>query len=239
MTQKQKAKAYDEALKVANKYKDTHIMFPLIQDEIFPELRESEDEKIRKELIEFVKSRGGFKQEYIAWLEKQAAQNPVDKSEPKFKQGDWIVFNGLVLRVGGVSGGFYVTTSKDGITNGYDWDIDNAARLWTIQDVKDGDILIDKSNSRECPFIFKETKPSDVKTDVLNPLAVLGYCGIGGAGFTKGSGWGDTANCTYYPANKEQQNLLFQKMKEAGYEWDAEKKELNKVEQKDVIQLST
>ena len=28
------------------------------------------------------------------------------------------------------------------------------------------------------------------------------------------------------PATKEQRDLLFQKMKEAGYEWDAEKKEL-------------
>ena len=40
-----------------------------VADEIF--LKESEDERIRKELIGFVKSRGGFKQEYIAWLEKQ------------------------------------------------------------------------------------------------------------------------------------------------------------------------
>ena len=34
------------------------------------------------------------------------------------------------------------------------------------------------------------------------------------------------------PATKEQRNLLFQKMREAGYEWDAEKKELIKIEQK-------
>ena len=34
------------------------------------------------------------------------------------------------------------------------------------------------------------------------------------------------------PATKEQRKLLFQKMKEAGYEWDAEKKELRKMEQK-------
>lgn len=45
-------------------------------NEIFPELCESKDERIRKELIEFVKSRGGFKQEYIAWLEKQGEQKP-------------------------------------------------------------------------------------------------------------------------------------------------------------------
>ena len=42
-----------------------------ILEEIFPEIKESEDERVRNELIEFVKSRGGFKQEYIAWLEKQ------------------------------------------------------------------------------------------------------------------------------------------------------------------------
>ena len=35
-----------------------------------------------------------------------------------------------------------------------------------------------------------------------------------------------------HPASKEQRDLLFQKMKEAGYEWDAEKKELKKIEQK-------
>ena len=36
---------------------------------IFPELKETEDERIKKELIEFTKTRGGFKQEWITWLE--------------------------------------------------------------------------------------------------------------------------------------------------------------------------
>ena len=31
------------------------------------------------------------------------------------------------------------------------------------------------------------------------------------------------------PATKEQRDLLFSKMREAGYEWDAEKKELKKI----------
>ena len=34
---------------------------------------------------------------------------------------------------------------------------------------------------------------------------------------------------TAYPATKEQRDLLFRKMKEAGYEWDADKKELRKI----------
>ena len=33
-----------------------------------------------------------------------------------------------------------------------------------------------------------------------------------------------------HPATKEQRDLLFQKMKEAGYEWDAEKLELKRIE---------
>ena len=36
------------------------------------------------------------------------------------------------------------------------------------------------------------------------------------------------------PASKEQRDILFSKMKKAGYEWDAEKKELKKIKQKPV-----
>ena len=68
LTIEQKAKAYDEA------YKKVAIRFGSnVADEIFPELAESDDERIRKELIEFVKSRlAGFPQceRFIAWLEK-------------------------------------------------------------------------------------------------------------------------------------------------------------------------
>ena len=80
----EKAKAYDEAFKVANKYKDTHIMFPSIKDEMFPELKESEDESIRKRLIELLKKNDEqhFAKE-IAWLKKQ--------STPQVRTGlEWV-----------------------------------------------------------------------------------------------------------------------------------------------------
>ena len=38
--------------------------------------------------------------------------------------------------------------------------------------------------------------------------------------------WGNTWDTQLKPATKEQRDFLFQKMKEAGYEWDDEKKEL-------------
>ena len=46
ITEKEKAKAYDEAIERAKKLYSNGIA-----EEIFPELKESKDEKIRKELI--------------------------------------------------------------------------------------------------------------------------------------------------------------------------------------------
>lgn len=65
-----KYKELEGKIKKAYLYAQTDSTKAMLED-ILPELAESEDERIRKELIEFVKSRGGFKQEYIAWLEKQ------------------------------------------------------------------------------------------------------------------------------------------------------------------------
>lgn len=76
-------KLYEDALERAKIKRDEYIRLdgsesyvPQDIEYIFPELKGSEDERIRKELIEFVKSRGGFKQEYIAWLENQREQKP-------------------------------------------------------------------------------------------------------------------------------------------------------------------
>ena len=85
MTQEEKAKRYDEALNTANDcLKDGTITSTAISyiETIFPELKESEDEKIRKGIIrnlEYLMDRAeGFVKdelkERIAWLEKQGEQ---------------------------------------------------------------------------------------------------------------------------------------------------------------------
>lgn len=154
--------------------------------------------------------------------------NPADKVEPKFKVGDWVIKDCTVAQILDKHKYAFVGLDINGNEFVCNYGHISSMKHWTIQDAKDGDVLI--NTNVKYPFIFKETKPSNIKTDIPNPLTILGYCGIGGAGFTKGSGWGDTANCTYYPATKEQRDLLFQKMKEAGYEWDDEKKDLKKIE---------
>ncbi len=337
MTNEEKAKAYDEALKVANKYKDTNIMFPSIKDEMFPELKESEDERIKNEIINFIKAntityskrsceiqmrwiawlkqRGekiepidGFNTEferqvshliassinkdyeytagYVKWvadallnyakqeIEKQGEQklpieklpsemktigeslgfttqedcdrynqmvtdhimsddkgeqNPADKVEPKFKVGDWIISDEThedwrICKITKVENGNYTIESIYGY-KGYNTFVtfEKSYHLWTIQDAKEGDILIYGEEKR--PFIFKGL------IDKLHPGCPVVYCGIDTIdNFIIASGKSWWTDEEVQPATKEQRDLLFQKMEENGWEWDAYKKELKLIE---------
>ena len=203
---------------------------------VFPELAESKDKMMIKSItrlvnayydVNFPTPEGFERKDILAWLEKQGEQilaNSAktckdDKPEPKFHEGDWIVFNGLILHIDEVVSGYYRTTSIGyGIHNSYDWDIDNVVRLWTIQDAKDGDVLVVDSK----PFIYNGSK---------NEVTVGAYCGFNSEHkFSFAYNYVINQNIT--PATKEQRDFLFQKMKEAGYEWDAEKKKLKKVSQR-------
>jgi len=108
-TIEQKAKAYDEALERA---KNIYKRFPssdtavVICEKIFPELRESEDEKIRKELLDFVRSFWTDHKEklpqtsrWVTYLEKQKEQKSTtipERIRPKFSVGDTVCRNGYV-----------------------------------------------------------------------------------------------------------------------------------------------
>ena len=89
MTEKEKAKAYDEAIERAKKLYSNKIA-----EEIFPELKESEDDRIREALIALVKFgleddstiAPGFnetKEQALAWLEKQGEQEEPQVYETK------------------------------------------------------------------------------------------------------------------------------------------------------------
>lgn len=92
MTQEEKARRYDEAIEIARQYYNDRAMpigtnFKL--ERIFPELKEDEDERIRKEIIDFLElPHPQFvgkrdHEKWIAWLEKQGEQKPVWSEEDK------------------------------------------------------------------------------------------------------------------------------------------------------------
>ena len=249
----EKAKAYDEALKRAIKHHDkdglTLEQYETI-DIIFPELKESKDERIRKEIINYIKT-GTYHKDWLAWLEKQGEQKPIiemksaeeslgidsetynkivdecicseqkpaDKVEPKFKVGYWIVFNGLTLYIKEVVKGYYRTISKGGIPNSYDWDIDAIARLWTIQDAKDGDVLVASDGSI---FIFNSSDNDGCKFHVAlttdNKLVI---------DHKLKHHW--KTSTAIHPATKKQRDTLTKAMLSLGYTFDFDKKELKKI----------
>ena len=75
----EKAQAYDHALQVLHKYDGANIMFSYdLKMEMFPELKESDNDKIRKELINTINLAYDCgiaitienRDKYLAWLEK-------------------------------------------------------------------------------------------------------------------------------------------------------------------------
>lgn len=212
---------------------------------IFPELAWSEDDKNIKDLIDELKCslraancqndacRGGHEKRItllewaIDWLEKQG-ERPTDKVESKFKVGDCIVQENIgVYKVIEICESWYeVVDNKD---NHYSigFDKEYMYHLWTIEDAKEGDVLVDSYSKDSIIILYK---------GIDKERSILAHCGWNGYNLfvpsNDGLGYGGLDNTDYLPATKEQRDLLFQKMKEAGYEWDAKEKEVKKIEQK-------
>lgn len=180
-------KKYKESLERAKEnYHDGCLALALLEY-IFPELKESEDEKVRQELLAVV-------------------NEPVDKVELKFKIGDWVVcekapkytafITGDIVQISNVAMLELFLHYKDCFRH---WDF--------TKDAKKGDVLVHNS----CVFIFMGLKDGIVQA--INEF------------FPKPTNFGDPdIDDDYHPATKEQRELFFQKMKEAGYEWNAGKK---------------
>lgn len=146
-----------------------------------------------------------------------------DKVETKFKVGDWVVTSyGEVSQV--------ISVDKD--VDGYTLDNGNYFsgswcknyHLWTINDAKDGDVLVcplpKGYENGEQIFIFKGINSRDYVDDCIEY-----YCRIcKGVFYENKNGYMGTASSPLYPATKEQRDILFKKMKEAGYEWNPETK---------------
>ena len=143
---------------------------------------------------------------------------------PKFKIGDWIACDddSFTLSIKSVRDVNYYFHQGGSLPIK---DIDEHYHLWTIADAKDGDVLIDTlSGTRDVTILFRGINADD---------SINSYCGWNGYNFrvtTNGAGYGTLSSSQYEPATKVQRNILFQKMKEEGYVWNDEKKELKKIQ---------
>jgi hypothetical protein len=234
----EKARAYDEAIERAKNFiENGDERERTIAESIFAGImEESEDERIRKDLIAFLDDvwhlgkNANFDKwgkancsDWIAWLEKQGNPKLTSKFKPKFKVGDWIIcqYMHLVMQILNNDNGSYKTVEIDGTERNDSYDfIERNCKLWTIKDAKDGDVLKEDS----CIFIIKKMNP--------NGTAIVHCCLFDdGELDSTGSTLGFDVDSTH-PATKEQCDLLFSEMKEVGYEWDAEKKELKDISKK-------
>ena len=280
MTEKEKAEAYDEAIERAKKLYGNGII-----EEIFPELKESKDKKIREAILKGLidcrdapdlgwSNFGGIHiDDCIAWLEKQGEQKPtlpkwkykkdntpllrdsiilnkyggVAKSpsgaivsdawvldydelaklpkeeniEPKFKVGDWVVNKfGDSWHIDSLDKKNYQVSDGKGNYNYFPISKQDEIHLWTIQDAKDGDVIF-YDEGWIC--IFK----------CIHGIWYSSYCFITDDGeFHTGyerHAVDSTIHGNAHPATKEHRDILMKAMKDAGYEWDSEKKELKKL----------
>ena len=158
-------------------------------------------------------------------------QKPADKVEQKFKIGDWITNGEDLWKIINVSALDYVAQSQNGeIVHDTICFVDKHFRKWTIHDAKDGDVLTCYSDIKGQPIeqtgIIKQyvgrhggcsnSFKAHFGVDWDNNVVIEGYMG----------------SSNIYPSTKEQRDLLLQRMKEEEYEFDFEKKELKKIEQK-------
>lgn len=187
-----------------------------------------EDEQSKNWILDYLydglrRSDEQFKDEFkaaIDWLDKLGEQKSTDNVEPKFHKGEWIISDTVskdyrICKITGIKDGNYTIESTCGYKGYNQFDVfDTAYRLWTIQDAKDGDVLVDAYGNIG---MFDKCYDFDW----------MSSCSLGNNGgfkyFTV-----EHENEKTYPATKEQRDLFFSKMKEAGWEWDSKNKELKK-----------
>ena len=212
-------------------------------DKVIIRRKESEDDRIRKELIQLISCMHDAdhrKKDWLAWIEKQGEQKSFDyenaniqqkdfasidpqfykqeqKFEPKFKVGDWVLNNVcLPVQIALIKDGMYIFTDGDALSVSF---VDETYHLWTLDDANPGDVLYINNTVSESIMIYKS-----FNNGLIKKYASYNKFGFEGEHYL-------TLNDGYItPATKEQRDTLFAKMKEAGYEWDAEKKELKKVD---------
>lgn len=225
---KEKAEAYDRAIEgiqeILSSGQDSIKMsrLKLRLKSIFPELKESkesEDERVRKELITHCRNIRCVTEEgaerivkWIVWLEKQDNEKPAVLI-PKFKIGDWIVQENIgVYKVIEICESWYEVIDVEDKHYSISFNKEYMCHLWTIQDARKGDMLA----AHECLVLFREI-------DGLNIRCYCTYHFINNPSFYVNTLQNKDA---FHPATKEQRVQLEKAMVAAGFTLEKELKKI-------------
>ena len=195
-----------------------------------------EDEEMRKWIIDNIRYNMNYNMrnetllhlEYkkkaakaIAWLERQC--NNADKFKPKFNVGDWVVNKfGDSWHIDSFDKKNYQVSDGKGNYNYFPILKQDEMHLWSIEDAKEGDVLSYETDEGDLWIMLYWSLYEPYEGHVHYHALVVND------DFT------DKGTCcicidNLKPATIEQHELLFRKMKEEGYQWDKNKKELIKL----------
>ena len=148
-------------------------------------------------------------------------QKTADKIEPRFKVGDWVVRGDTIAQIVDIQEQYYVgldINGKDFVSSRFL--NSDKIHLWTIQDANDGNVI----HLGTVTAIFKKYIGRE------KCICYCSFCKDGGFEIPIENGEDNIYGCyNATPATKEQRDLLFQKIKEVGYNWVAETKTLEKL----------
>ena len=178
--------------------------------------------KDEKNLVEFLyDGRYTLNGECMLFPSKENRDWNTFKVGPNFKVGNWITNGKYTWKVISVDNFDYTLQNQLGeyVNDSIDY-VNKVFHLWTIKDAKAGDVIF-YDDGWTC--IFKR----------IHGIWFSSYCFITCDGEFHTSyeehAVDSTINGNVNPATKEQCNLLFQKIEEVGYKWNAETKTLEKL----------
>lgn len=145
---------------------------------------------------------------------KEEKVDNANKVEPKFHEGEWVVDScGYVWKIKGNNNRFYFLEGVEGDESllTIEWvEKENTFHLWSIEDAKDGDVLaVTMYPEGTWIGIFKNK----------DGCTFSSHCFVNTEGTFKLGYHNHVDGKAAHPATKEQRDLLFSKMKEAGYDW--------------------
>lgn len=154
----------------------------------------------------------------------------MESENEKFKVGDWIISNSdmqfnIIAEITSIRNSLYYIRNIYG-NEGYEtWDsLRDNYHVWTIQDAKSGDVLYTtKGCGVEGIFLIEGWKQVDDTGRTL--CSDIGYRVEDDEIIAGGLGaiWWKGVIDPFYPATKEQRDILFEKIRENGFEYDSKK----------------